>query len=62
MELENNSKTDPSKPVLVPGDPEKLHQAKVDKDGGLMYVQNQHDTNAKLAKEFKVKPMISKQS
>lgn len=58
--LRNMEPSDPSKPVLVHGDPERTHMEKVDKDGGFLYVQNQHDTNAKLAEELEVKPMISK--
>ncbi|KAJ8916324.1 hypothetical protein NQ315_005019 [Exocentrus adspersus] len=58
--IRNMEPIDPSKPVLVHGDPEKIHMEKVKKDGGLLYVQNQHDTNAKLAEELKVKPMVSK--
>ncbi|KAJ8943986.1 hypothetical protein NQ314_009569 [Rhamnusium bicolor] len=50
---------DPAKPVLVHGDPERIHMEKVKKDGGLLYVQNQHDTNEKLAQELNVKPMVS---
>lgn len=34
---------------------------KVKKDGGFLYVQNQHDTNEKLAETLKVKPMVSKE-
>lgn len=52
--------SDPEKPVLVQGDPERIHMKKVDEDGGLIYVQNQHDTNAALAEELNVTPMISK--
>lgn len=41
------------------GDPERNHMDKVNKEGGLSYVENQHNTNAKLAEELQVKPMIS---
>ncbi|XP_074034221.1 uncharacterized oxidoreductase YjmC [Leptinotarsa decemlineata] len=51
---------DPDKKVLVHGDPERMHMEKVHKDGGLKYVRNQHETNLRLAEEFKIKPMISK--
>ncbi|CAH1985183.1 unnamed protein product [Acanthoscelides obtectus] len=51
---------DPSKPVLAHGDKELLHMHKVELEGGVTYVQNQHDTNAKLAEELNVKPMVSK--
>lgn len=50
---------EPGKPVLVAGDPERMHMQKVKKSGGLSYVQNQHDTNKKLAEELKVPPMKS---
>lgn len=51
--------TDPTKPVLVAGDPERLHMDKVKKTGGLSYVKNQHETNKKLAEELKISPMQS---
>ncbi|XP_050306107.1 uncharacterized oxidoreductase YjmC-like [Anthonomus grandis grandis] len=47
---------DPKKPVMVHGDWERANMAQVDKDGGLRYVANQHETNAKLAKELGIKP------
>ncbi|CAG9864223.1 unnamed protein product [Phyllotreta striolata] len=50
----------PKLPVLVHGDVERNHMKKVAKDGGLLYVKNQHDTNEKLAKTLKVSPMKSK--
>ena len=31
---------DPDKPVLVAGDPERMHEAKVAKDGGIWYHDN----------------------
>nr|CAH7723861.1 unnamed protein product [Callosobruchus chinensis] len=51
---------DPSLPVLAHGDKELLHMHKVEVEGGLTYVQSQHDTNAKLAEQLKVQPMASK--
>ncbi|XP_030758420.1 uncharacterized protein LOC115884080 isoform X2 [Sitophilus oryzae] len=56
----NLEPADPAKPVLAHGDKERQHMEKVKKDGGFRYVENQHSTNDKLAKELKVKPMESK--
>ncbi|KAJ8962858.1 hypothetical protein NQ318_001263 [Aromia moschata] len=58
--LRNMEPSDPEKPVMVHGDPERKHMEKVKADGGLIYVKNQHDTNAKLAEKLNVKPMVSK--
>lgn len=49
----------PDKPVLVPGDPERIHMEKVNKEGGLRYTQDQLKINAELASELKVKPMVA---
>ncbi|KAF5303725.1 hypothetical protein FQR65_LT00869 [Abscondita terminalis] len=48
---------DPTKPVLVAGDPESAHKAMVDKNGGLRYVKNQIETCLRLAHEFNVTPL-----
>ncbi|KAJ8976630.1 hypothetical protein NQ317_009722 [Molorchus minor] len=58
--IRNMEPADPEKPVLMHGDKEKHHIERVNCEGGLRYVKNQHDTNAKLAKELNVKPMESK--
>lgn len=50
---------DPSKPVLVAGDPERAAMERAKREGGLVYVKNQHDTNLKLAQRLSVKPMES---
>ncbi|XP_066152277.1 uncharacterized oxidoreductase YjmC-like [Euwallacea fornicatus] len=57
--LRNLEPVDRNKPVLVHGDKEKEHMEKVRSEGGLRYVANQHKTNAKLAEELKIKPMVS---
>ncbi|XP_060530924.1 uncharacterized oxidoreductase YjmC-like [Cylas formicarius] len=54
------SPVDPKLPVLVHGDPERNHMNKVCQEGGLRYVENQHKTNAKLADQLKITPMVSK--
>ncbi|KAJ3649959.1 hypothetical protein Zmor_021672 [Zophobas morio] len=56
--LRNMEPADPAKPVLVPGDPERLHMASVDEAGGVRYVQDQLDTCKSLAESLKVKPLI----
>ncbi|CAG9826511.1 unnamed protein product [Diabrotica balteata] len=57
--LRNMEPADPNLPVLAHGDVERHHMEKVHKDGGLSYVQNQHDTNKRLAENLKISPMIS---
>lgn len=52
-------KADSFKPVLVAGDPERIHMEAVDKAGGVRYVQDQHDTCQKLSETLKVKPLVS---
>lgn len=48
---------DPSKPVLVAGDPERLHMKAVDETGGVKYVPNQMETCARLSEELNVPPL-----
>ncbi|XP_057662290.1 uncharacterized oxidoreductase YjmC-like isoform X1 [Diorhabda carinulata] len=57
--MRNMEPADPKLPVLAHGDPERIHMEKVHRDGGLCYVENQHETNLKLAKELNVSPMVS---
>ncbi|VEN44342.1 unnamed protein product [Callosobruchus maculatus] len=58
--IRNMEPVDPDLPVLAHGDKELLHMHKVEMEGGLSYVENQHNTNAKLAEKLKVQPMASK--
>lgn len=51
--------TDPKQPVLVAGDPERLHMKAADEAGGVRYVQDQHNTCVLLSKELKVEPLKS---
>ncbi|XP_021697897.1 uncharacterized protein LOC5575133 [Aedes aegypti] len=55
--LRNMPRTDESKPVLVPGDPERNHMAKVDTEGGLAYHENQIKTCNQLSERLGVKPI-----
>lgn len=48
---------DPSKPVLVPGDPERNHMQLVDEEGGIRYHENQLKASATLATQLGIKPM-----
>lgn len=48
-------RVDESKPVLIPGDPERAHMAKVDEMGGVGYLENQIITCNTLSNELKVK-------
>lgn len=50
---------DKEKPVLAPGDPERIHMAKVDKDGGIRYHVNQIKNCDALAEKFNVRPIGS---
>ncbi|XP_055697713.1 uncharacterized oxidoreductase YjmC [Phlebotomus papatasi] len=49
--------SDPDKPVLVAGDPEKTHMAKVEKSGGINYHVNQVKTCMSLAERLKITPL-----
>lgn len=49
--------TDPSLPVLAPGDKERAAAKKADEDGTVTYVQQQIESSMALAKRLKVKPM-----
>lgn len=52
--LRNMPSTNPQKPVLVAGDPEKMHEEKVKLEGGIRYHPNQIETCAALAKKLKI--------
>ncbi len=49
--------TDPTKPVLVPGDPERISMRMVRDKGAIFYTENHIRTYRDLAKELKVQPM-----
>ncbi|KAG0713906.1 malate dehydrogenase [Chionoecetes opilio] len=53
----NMEPADPSKPVLVAGDPERQHIGKVEEEDGITYHINQINDSWKLAKALNVKPM-----
>uniref|UniRef100_A0AAG5D4P9 Malate dehydrogenase n=1 Tax=Anopheles atroparvus TaxID=41427 RepID=A0AAG5D4P9_ANOAO len=55
--LRNMPMTDPSHPVLVAGDPERIHMKKVDGEGGLAYHVNQIKTCTELSERLGVKPI-----
>lgn len=48
---------DPSKPVLVAGDPERAHMQKVDQEGGIDYHVNQLKTCDDMAARLKITPI-----
>ncbi|VVC96666.1 unnamed protein product [Leptidea sinapis] len=52
--------TDPSLPVLAPGDKEKEFAEKTDSEGSVSYVEQQIKSSAALAKRLNVKPMSVK--
>uniref|UniRef100_A0A914EBK7 Malate dehydrogenase n=1 Tax=Acrobeloides nanus TaxID=290746 RepID=A0A914EBK7_9BILA len=60
-ETRNLKPANPSKPVLVAGDPERNHLAKGQKLGGLMYHGSQIEYINKIAKELKVVPCSFKE-
>ena len=49
---------DPSKPILVPGDPERICVAEVEKLGAIKYTENHITSYRDLAKKLGVKPML----
>lgn len=49
--------TDPKKPVLIPGEKERLNIEAVKKAGGIQYLENQLNTCASLAERLKIQPM-----
>lgn len=55
--IRNMEPADPNKPILIAGDPERIHMKAVDEAGGVKYLQNQMDTCAKLSKTLNVEPM-----
>lgn len=48
---------DPTKPVLVPGDPERLHMQSTDLQGGIAYHANQIDSLNVLALKLGIQPL-----
>ncbi|XP_037087208.1 LOW QUALITY PROTEIN: uncharacterized oxidoreductase YjmC-like [Pollicipes pollicipes] len=50
-------RANPDRPVLVPGDPERAHMARVARDGGVTYHENQLASSDQLAAELGVQPM-----
>ncbi|KAG4077515.1 hypothetical protein HA402_002942 [Bradysia odoriphaga] len=53
----NMARIDSEVPVLVAGDPERIHMEKVDKDGGVVYSENQLQTCDSLAERLSVQPL-----
>jgi len=51
------SRIDPDVPVLVAGDPERIHMQKVDKEGGVVYTENQLRTCESLAERLSIQPL-----
>ena len=47
---------EPGRPVLVPGDPERLRDAEVTKAGGVRYSGAQHKRFRIISEKFGVKP------
>lgn len=48
---------DPDVPVLVAGDPERIHMEKVNKEGGLVYSEDQLQTCESLSRRLNVQPL-----
>ncbi|CRL02920.1 CLUMA_CG015751, isoform A [Clunio marinus] len=55
--LRNLTPTDPSNPVLIAGDPERIHMKKVDSEGGVRYTDNQIKACQKLSERLGVSPI-----
>jgi len=49
--------TDPTKPVLVPGDPERISMRAVREKGAIFYTEDHIRTYRDLAKQLNVTPM-----
>jgi hypothetical protein len=47
----------PNNPVLIAGDPERMHMKKVDEQNGVIYTPNQIRTCNELAKRLKITPI-----
>lgn len=52
--LRNMEPKEPEKPVLVAGDPEKIHEEKVEEEKGIRYHPNQIETCTKLAQKLNI--------
>lgn len=48
---------DPSNPILIAGDPERIHMKKVDAEGGVRYTENQIKNCMELSKRLGVSPI-----
>jgi LDH2 family malate/lactate/ureidoglycolate dehydrogenase len=55
--LRNLTPVDPANPVLIAGDPERLHMQKVDSEGGVQYTPNQLKTCENLSKRLGIAPI-----
>ncbi|KAI4466948.1 oxidoreductase-related [Holotrichia oblita] len=55
--LRKSAPTDPSKSVLVAGEPEQQHMDAIDKAGGVRYLPNQMESCKRLSEELGVKPL-----
>lgn len=55
--LRNLQPTDPTMPVLVPGDLERSHKNLVDKAGGIGYIKDQIDNCKRIAEKHNVKEL-----
>lgn len=58
-QLKNLPPVDTEKPVLVAGDPERMHEEKVQKEEGILYHISQLDSLENLAKRLGVTPLIA---
>lgn len=55
--LRNLTPVDPDLPVLVAGDPERIHMKKVDQEGGVCYTPHQINTCNELSKRLNIAPI-----
>lgn len=55
--LRNLTPIDPNNPVLIAGDPERIHMSSVDKAGGVRYTENQIKTCNELSKRLGIDPI-----
>lgn len=55
--LRNLTPVDPNNPVLIAGDPERIHMKQVDKEGGVCYTPNQIKTCTELSQRLGIPPI-----
>ena len=55
--IRNLEPADPEKPILVPGDPERIALEQIKQKGAIFYTEDHIITYRNLAEKLKVQPM-----